>query len=285
MRPAAVRSASVEQSSAWPAPAPVRAERREVNEDESRRANGPDWDRYADEYQATHGTFLGDTGFVWGPEGITEAELGVLGPVTGKDVLELGSGACQCSRWVRSQGGRAIGLDLSHRQLQHSRRIDEVSGLVVPAVQATATQLPFGDGRFDVVFCSFGALQFVSDIDIAVGEVARVLRRGGRFAFSITHPTRWMFPDDPGEEGLVASQSYWDRTPYVEVDDATGETTYVEHHRTLGDWVSLLAGAGFRITDLVEPQWPEHHDRVWGGWSRTRGLLTPGTAIFAANLD
>ena len=112
-----------------------------------------------------------------------------------------------------------------------------------------------------------------------------MLRTGGRFAFSITHPTRWMFPDDPGEAGLIASQSYWDRTPYVEVDDASGETSYVEHHRTLGDWVALLAGAGFRITALVEPQWPEDHDRVWGGWSRTRGVLTPGTAIFAATLD
>lgn len=283
--PTPVKSVLVEQPSVWPAPAPVRVERRSVSEDESRRANGPDWDRYADEYQATHGTFLGDVGFVWGPEGITEAELGVLGAVDGKDVLELGSGACQCSRWVRSQGGRATGLDLSHRQLQHSRRIDEVSGLVVPAVQATATQLPFAVRSFDVVFCSFGALQFVADIEACIAEVARVLRPGGRFAFSITHPTRWMFPDDPGEEGLVASQSYWDRTPYVEVDDATGATAYVEHHRTLGDWVALLAGAGFRITDLREPQWPEHHDRVWGGWSRVRGVLTPGTAIFAANLD
>ncbi|WGL53914.1 class I SAM-dependent methyltransferase [Nocardioides sp. BP30] len=275
----------MEQPIVWPAPTPVRAERRPVSEDESRRANGPDWDRYADEYQDTHGTFLGDIGFVWGPEGIGEAELRVLGDIADKDVLELGSGACQCSRWVRTQGGRATGLDLSHRQLQHSRRIDESTGVVVPAVQATATQLPFRTGSFDVVFCSFGALQFVKDIDVAVGEVARVLRPGGRFAFSITHPTRWMFPDDPGEEGLIASQSYWDRTPYVEVDDATGLTTYVEHHRTLGDWVALLAGAGFRITDLVEPQWPEHHERVWGGWSRTRGLITPGTAIFAGNLD
>lgn len=275
----------MEQPIVWPAPTPVRAERRPVSEVESRRANGPDWDRYADEYQDTHGTFLGDTGFVWGPEGIGEAELRILGDVQGKDVLELGSGACQCSRWVRSQGGRAIGLDLSHRQLQHSRRIDDSTGIVVPAVQATATDLPFAAASFDVVFCSFGALQFVKDIDVAVAGVARVLRRGGRFAFSITHPTRWMFPDDPGEDGLVASQSYWDRTPYVEVDDATGLTTYVEHHRTLGDWVALLAGAGFRITDLVEPQWPEDHDRVWGGWSRVRGLLTPGTAIFAANLD
>jgi len=263
---------------------PVHAERRSVTEAESRRANGPDWDRYADEYQATHGAFLGDAGFVWGPEGVTEADLGILGEVDGKDVLELGAGACQCSRWVRTQGGRPVGLDLSHRQLQHSRRIDLDTGIVVPAVQATATALPFRAASFDIVFCSFGALQFVADIEIAIAETVRVLRPGGRFAFSITHPTRWMFPDDPTEEGLVASQSYWDRTPYVEVDAETGVVSYVEHHRTIGDWVSLLATAGYVLTDLVEPEWPRDHDRVWGGWSRTRGLLTPGTAIFGADL-
>ncbi|WP_324251254.1 MULTISPECIES: class I SAM-dependent methyltransferase [unclassified Nocardioides] len=263
---------------------PVRVERRDVGEEESRRANGPDWDRYADDYQATHGEFLGDAGFVWGPEGLTEAEVGVLGPVAGRDVLEVGSGAGQCSRWVRDQGGRSFGVDLSYRQLQHSRRIDEGTGVVVPSVQATATHLPFADASFDAVFSSFGALQFVRDLDRAVAETARVLRPGGRFAFSITHPTRWMFPDDPGEAGLVASQSYWDRTPYVEVDDASGEVSYVEHHRTLGDWVGVLAGHGFAIVRLVEPEWPEHHDRVWGGWSATRGRWTPGTAIFACDL-
>ena len=262
----------------------MRVERRPVTEQESRRANGPDWDRYADEYQSTHGEFLGDIGFVWGPEGLTEAELGILGELDGKDVLEVGSGAGQCSRWVRTQGGRAFGLDLSHRQLQHSRRIDDETGVAVPSVLGTATALPFADDSFDVVFCSFGALQFVSDIADAIAETARVLRPGGRYAFSITHPTRWMFPDDPSEEGLLASQSYWDRTPYVEVDDATGVVSYVEHHRTLGDWVSLLAGHGFVITDLAEPEWPAGHERVWGGWSGVRGRFTPGTAIFGARL-
>ena len=256
-----------------------------MGEAESRRANGPDWDRYADEYQATHGAFLGDIGFVWGPEGLTEDAAGALGPVAGRDVLEVGSGAGQCSRWVCAQGGRAVGLDLSWRQLQHSRRLDERTGVTVPAVLGTATALPFADDRFDVVFSSFGALQFVSDIRLAVSETARVLRPGGRFAFSITHPTRWMFPDDPGQDGLTASQSYWDRTPYVEVDDATGEVSYVEHHRTLGDWVRLLAAARFRLVDLLEPEWPAGHERVWGGWSRLRGLLTPGTAIFVAVTD
>ncbi|MFT4262812.1 MAG: class I SAM-dependent methyltransferase [Nocardioides sp.] len=268
-----------------PAQGPVVfAERRAVSEAESRRANGPDWDRYADEYQATHGPFLGDAGFVWGPEGVTEAELGILGELEGRTVLDLGSGAGQCARWTRSRGATSYGLDLSHRQLQHSRRLDESTGVAVPSVRATATAIPFADRSFDVVFCSFGALQFVADIADAIAEVARVLRPGGRFAFSITHPTRWMFPDDPTADGLVASQSYWDRTPYVEVDVASGATSYAEHHRTLGDWVSLLASAGFRITDLVEPQWPDGHERVWGGWSRARGEITPGTAIFGADL-
>ena len=171
---------------------------------------------------------------------------------------------------MRTHGGRGFGLDLSYRQLQHSlaastrRRAWPCRPCAAPP-----PQLPFAAGTFDVVFCSFGALQFVSDIDVAVAEVARVLRPGGRFAFSVTHPTRWMFPDDPGEAGLAATQSYWDRTPYVEVDDASGVVSYVEHHRTLGDWVRLLAARDFSLVDLVEPEWPEQ-TRPGLGWLVTR---------------
>jgi ubiquinone/menaquinone biosynthesis C-methylase UbiE len=265
-------------------PEGVQPVRRPVGEDDSRRANRRDWDAYADEYQATHGAFLRDAGFVWGPEGIDEADLGMLGEVSGCDVLEIGCGAAQCARSLAVRGARPVGLDLSMRQLQHSRRIDDDLGVHLPVVCATATDLPFADGSFDVAFSAFGALQFVEDIGRTVAEVARVLRPGGRFAFSITHPIRWTMPDDPTREGLVVTSSYWDRTPYVEEDAETGEPRYVEHHRTLGDWVGLLASAGFRITRLEEPQWPEGHDRIWGGWGPERGVLVPGTAIVAATL-
>ena len=262
----------------------MRPERRPVDQDETDRANRGEWDRYADEYQSTHGDFLGDSGFLWGPEGVREDDVSLLGDVAGKRVLEIGSGAGQCSRWVLAHGGRPVGLDLSMRQLQHSRRIDEETRQVVPAVLATGTRLPFAADCFEVVFSAFGALQFVADEAVIVAEAARVLVPGGRLVFSITHPTRWMFPDDPSEAGLTADSSYWDRTPYVELNDATSEVAYVEHHRTIGDWVRALAGAGFVLDDIVEPQWPEDHDRVWGGWSRVRGLLTPGTAIYVAHL-
>ena len=264
---------------------PVQPVRRLVDEVETRRANRRDWDAYADEYQATHGEFLRDDGFVWGPEGIDESELRIRGGVDGKSVLEFGCGAAQCARSLVARGARSFGLDLSFRQLPHSQRIDDALDLRVPVVLGTATDLPFADKSFDVAFSSCGALQFGEDIARCVAEVARVLRPGGRFAFSITHPIRWSMPDDPSSEGLVVTSSYWDRTPYVEEDPDTGEAKYVEHHRTLGDWVALLAGEGFRIVRHVEPQWPEGHDRIWGGWGPERGRLIPGTAIIAADLD
>ena len=136
--------------------------RRTVSEAETRRANGREWDGYADEYQATHGEFLGDIGFVWGPEGLNEDEARVLGDVAGRDVLEVGCGAGQCSRWLatpRRPGRRPRPLRAAapalpaHRRGDRRRRSRSVAG--------TATALPFADAAFDVVFCSFGALQFV----------------------------------------------------------------------------------------------------------------------------
>ena len=267
-------------------PRPVRVERRPVDEAESRRANGPDWDRYADEYQATHGAFLGDVGFVWGPEGLTEAEAGILGDVAGQRRPRGRLAAPASARaGCRAQGGRAVRPGPvvpaapalpAHRRRDRCRRCPRCSAPPPPCRSRTT---PSTSSSPRSAPCSSSRRSRTR-----VAETARVLRPGGRFAFSITHPTRWMFPDDPDEPGLVASQSYWDRTPYVEVDDETGAVAYVEHHRTLGDWVGLLAGHGFVITDLLEPEWPEGHDRVWGGWSGIRGRLTPGTAIFGATL-
>jgi hypothetical protein len=101
--------------------------------------------------------------------------------------------------------------------------------------------------------------------------------------FSVVHPLRWGFPDDPSSRGLTMMRSYFDRTPYVE-EDSAGVATYVEHHHTLGDWVRALSAAGFRVLDLVEPEWPAGHDRVWGGWGPERGRWLPGTAIFCTEL-
>lgn len=260
-------------------PDPTGPIRRPASQAESRAANRSWWDDAAAGYQDEHGDFLGDVRFVWGPEGVTEDELGMLGDVSGRRVLEVGCGAAQCARWLVSRGAAAVGLDLSGAQLAHARVVDRRAGWSVPVVQADACALPFASASFDAVCSSYGAVPFVSDPAALHRDVARVLRPGGRWVFSITHPLRWALPDDPGPDGLVVRDSYFDRTPYVEQDDA-GRATYVEHHRTLGDRVREVVDAGFTLVDLVEPEWPEANRLVWGGWSPLRGALVPGTAVF-----
>ncbi|MEJ5915534.1 class I SAM-dependent methyltransferase [Pseudokineococcus sp. 1T1Z-3] len=243
------------------------------------RANRGWWDEAAPGYLAEHGGHLGDRDLVWGPEGLREADARLLGDVAGRRVLEVGCGAAQGSRWLADAGADVVGLDLSAGMLAAGRAADGR----LPLLQADAARLPLAGRCVDVAVSAYGALPFTAETERVHAEVARVLRPGGRWVFSLTHPVRWAFPDDPGEAGLTASSSYFDTTPYVETGE-DGEVLYAEHHRTLGQRVREVVGAGFTLLDVVEPRWPPGRDVVWGGWSPLRGRLLPGTAIFVCVL-
>lgn len=257
--------------------------------DESGRANRRWWDSDAAAYHGEHPLYLGEDApegdFVWCPEMLREEDVGLLGSaadLAGSDVLEIGCGSAPCSRWLAAhRPPRTLAaFDISRGMLNFARRpgMPEVA-----LVQADAAAMPFRDGSFDIAFSVFGAVPFVADSAGLMRDVARVLRPGGRFIFSVTHPIRWCFPDDPGPAGLKAGIPYFHREPYVERDDS-GEAVYVEHHRTMGDRVRELVAAGFVLEDVIEPEWPDGLDVEWGQWSPLRGAVIPGTAIFVARL-
>jgi SAM-dependent methyltransferase len=252
--------------------------RRPAGAGESARANRRWWDAAAPAYLAEHGGDLGEADFLWCPEGVREADARLLGDVDGRRVLEVGCGSAPCSRWLLSAGAHPVGLDVSGGMLARAAALNGSSGLPVPLVQADAQALPFAGGSFDVVCSAYGGLPFVADIEGTLREVARVLRPGGRFVASVNHPLRWPFPDSPDPDDLRVVGSYFDRTPYVETAD-DGSTLYVEHHRTVGDWVRAVVAARLVVEDLVEPEWTPGRTEVWGQWSPERGALVPGTLI------
>lgn len=90
----------------------------------------------------------------------------------GRDVLEVGCGTGLVLERIAKFARSAKGVDLSPGMLEHAK----ARGLDV--FQGSATQLPFADNSFDVS-CSFKVLAHIPDIQLALSEMARVVRPGG----------------------------------------------------------------------------------------------------------
>jgi SAM-dependent methyltransferase len=209
------------------------------------------WDRISDEYQARNAAFIGRKDEPrWGLWQLPDSELGILGDVAGKDVLELGCGAAQWSILLAGRGASVVGLDNSERQLEHARRLMADAGVDFPLVHAAAEDVPLPDGSFDVVFCDHGAMTF-GDPYGTVPEVARLLRPGGLFAFSHSTPlSMCCWEDDSYAPRLTA--------PYFGLhrfDDVPGEPT--EFNLPYGEWIRLFRECGFSVEALVEVRPPE----------------------------
>jgi SAM-dependent methyltransferase/uncharacterized protein YbaR (Trm112 family) len=102
-------------------------------------------------------------------------------PLEGRGtLLDLG---CSWGRWTIAasrQGFEVVGLDPSLGALMAARRAAKTLGAAPKFVCGDARFLPFRDATFDAVF-SYSVLQHLSeaDVELALGEVARVLKPGG----------------------------------------------------------------------------------------------------------
>ncbi|HEX8031863.1 MAG TPA: class I SAM-dependent methyltransferase [Vicinamibacterales bacterium] len=107
--------------------------------------------------------------------------LALIPDVSALTVLDAGCGTGRYLRELEARGANAIGIDLSAPMLDRARR--ENRRLACADFRA----LPFGPMTVDLVVCSL-ALGDVADLEVAVGEIARVLRPSGRAIYSVVHP-------------------------------------------------------------------------------------------------
>jgi ubiquinone/menaquinone biosynthesis C-methylase UbiE len=208
------------------------------------------WNRTSDEYQERNREFIGRGDPRWGVWQIPESDLGALGDVEGKDVLELGCGAAQWAILLAHRGARMVGLDFSERQLEHARELMSAAGVEFPLVHASAEAVPLTDASFDIVFCDHGAMTF-ADPYRTVPEAARLLRPGGLFAFSHMTPLEWVCYEDDVDgvvERLVA-----DYFGIHRLDD--GE--HIVFNLPYGEWIRLFRRNGLVVENLIEVRPPE----------------------------
>jgi ubiquinone/menaquinone biosynthesis C-methylase UbiE len=119
----------------------------------------------------------------------TEWHIPLLVPFSeanGKKVLEIGTGNGAEGVMFASNGADYTGVDLTEAALDATRRHFAVMGLAGTFQKENAERLSFPDASFDWVF-SHGVLHHTPDTQVAIDEVHRVLKPGGRAIIMLYH--------------------------------------------------------------------------------------------------
>jgi SAM-dependent methyltransferase len=176
-----------------------------------------------------------------------------------RSVLEVGCGEGELAERIhRELDVDVVAIDQSERmvELTRARGVDARVGDV--------RELPFEDGSFDVAVAAW-VLFHVAELDLALGELARVLRAGGR----LVAVTNWsdhlqelwalaglegVFSDLSfrGETGATSLERHFAR---VESHDASGTVTFrgAEQVRSYLRSSARLAAGADRVPELAEP--------------------------------
>jgi SAM-dependent methyltransferase len=134
-------------------------------------------------------------------------DFGRLSIHPGTRLLDLGCGAGRHAFEAARRGAQVVALDMDRAELEQVTAIAaamaEAGELQLPASIAVsvgdATQMPFADDSFDIVIAA-EVMEHIPADQVAIGEVARVLRPGGVAAVTVPAwlPERicWLLSDD-----------------------------------------------------------------------------------------
>lgn len=192
----------------------------------------------------------------------------LLGDLSGKTVLDFGSGSGRSSRFLHGLGAtRVIGVDHNTEMVAAALRVDH------PGVEYKhiGADIPQADGTIDAVFssCAFIEMNDRTHLAKACSEIARVLRRGGQFVLLSGNPESFAC--------RYASFSYGHQPPFepgkaycCEINVA-GKTVHVyDTFWSEEDYRGLLEPWGMRITQVEYPT-AEHP----ASWHIDEGRVSP----------
>jgi ubiquinone/menaquinone biosynthesis C-methylase UbiE len=167
----------------------------------------------------------------------------LVGEVAGREILSLACGQGQDARLLARLGATVTGVDLSEEMLAHAVRHEADNQRGIVYVHGDAQDLAvFADRSFNGVVCHM-ALMDIPDLPATISSVARVLRQGGWFVFSIVHPCYGGHVENVTD--YLLDHRYQKRVPR----DWLPTHAY---HRPLGTYVGELVRVGFRIERVVE---------------------------------
>jgi ubiquinone/menaquinone biosynthesis C-methylase UbiE len=158
-------------------------------------------------------------------------------------LLDVATGPGYVAAAAAERGANVVGMDFAEAMVAEARRR-------YPKIrfqEGDAEQLPFPDGTFDAVTMNFGMLHLANP-EAAAGEARRVLREGGRFAFTV-----WAKPEQARGLGVVLQAIQRHGNPNVSLPSGPPFFRFSEPAESL----RMLEAAGFALAraGIVPQTW------------------------------
>ena len=191
----------------------------------------------------------------------------LLGLPAGGPILDIACGNGLTSRRLAALGEAVVGIDFSERMIEiaRSRGGEGIDYRVVDATDRAAL-LALGEESFSRALCNM-ALMDMAEVEPLLSALARLLRPGGAFVFSVLHPcfnnpaaVQMAELEDRGGSFVttysVKISRY--RTAYTQTGAAMhGQTEpHPYFHRSLTDLLAPALRAGLVLDALEERAFP-----------------------------
>ena len=176
-------------------------------------------------------------------------------------VLDIATGGGHTALAFAPHVRAVVATDLTPRMLDAAAAFVREQGAAnVTFELADAEALPFADASFDAVLACL-VFEHIDAVDDAIGEIARVVRPGGRFSFFVNHPLLQTpgsgFIDD---HMIDPPEQYWRVGPYLvegESIEQVEQGVWIRFiHRPLSRYVNSMLDHGFELLRMVEPAPP-----------------------------
>lgn len=206
------------------------------------------YDDAAEAYEAMFGDSVDDPA--------TAGLLELLGDVNGMRLLDVPCGQGRVARELTRRGADVVGVDLSSALLEKGRAFETAEPRGITYVRANAASPDALAGEmFDGVVCNYG-LSDIDDLDGFLATVARVLRAGGPFGFSLLHPCFPGLGDDVSgawpPDGGYYEEGWWRSEGAA--SDLRREVG--SNHRMLSTYVNALWDHALIVEALAERVMP-----------------------------
>jgi ubiquinone/menaquinone biosynthesis C-methylase UbiE len=179
-----------------------------------------------------------------------------------KTVLSLGCGSGEDSRYLKEQGAtRSVGVDISPELIKIAQKTPGGCEFQVMDME----HLDFTDESFDFLYSSL-AVHYIEDWTQLMSEAHRVLKSGGYFLFSCSHPVYLSLEKtedddahylrqlakfkDKRRDMVTITGDYMHRKSFTAGDDFA-VTTWA---KSFGEIAAEITSAGFLISTIVEPE-------------------------------